>query len=214
MAKRRGKGAAGKSGTTGRARARAVRARHRASPQERALADVTAVLGALDAPSAVIGGIAVIAWGFARFTGDIDCAIAASREEARALMTAFERQGFSARTDDAVAFAEENLVLLLRHVETQVDVDVSLAQLAFEGAALARAVERPFGVVQVRVPQVTDLLVYKLVAGRPKDLQDAEELLARHEVDEARIEQLLREFDELLNTDRVADWRRLLEARV
>lgn len=46
-------------------------------------------------------------------------------------------------------------------------------------------------------------------AQKAHSLQDAEELLARHEVDEDRIERTLREFDELLDTARLADWRRL-----
>jgi hypothetical protein len=102
-------------------------------------------------------------------------------------------------------------VLLLRHVETGVEVDVSLAQLEFEGVALRAAVLKPFGRAKIRVPELTDLLIYKLIAGRPKDHEDVVELLALQPraVDARRVERTLRDFDELLDTDRRGDWARL-----
>ena len=107
--------------------------------QERALADVARVLEGLEHPSAVIGSIAVIAWGYARLTADIDCAIAAPLEDLTQVFDAFLAAGFEAREGDALAFAQESLVLLLRHEATGVDIDVSLAQLGFELAALKAA---------------------------------------------------------------------------
>lgn len=179
--------------------------------QERALADVADVLEHLGRPAAIIGGIAVIAWGYARLTADIDCAIAAASTDSGEILTSFEQAGFAARNDDPVAFAKENLVLLLRHVETGVEVDVSLAQLEFEGVALRAAVLKPFGRAKIRVPELTDLLIYKLIAGRPKDHEDVVELLALQPraVDARRVERTLRDFDELLDTDRRGDWARL-----
>jgi hypothetical protein len=161
MATASGKGARRKPGTSRRTGTKLVRRSAGAgNKQERALIDVTDVLEKLERPSAIIGGIAVIAWGFSRLTADIDCAIAAA---------GFESGGFEPRTKDAVAFAEQNLVLLMRHKETGVEVDASLAQLEFEGAALRAAVSRRFGRTSIRVPTVADLIIYKMVAGRPRD---------------------------------------------
>ncbi|HEY1088287.1 MAG TPA: hypothetical protein VGE37_11350, partial [Archangium sp.] len=114
-------------------------------PRDKALAALVKVLAGLDRPAAVIGGIAVIAWGFARLTADIDCAIAASTSDLKQLLARFKRGGFEARSADAIAFAEQNLVLLLRHRTTEIDIDVSLAHLDFEVEALSAAVRRPFG---------------------------------------------------------------------
>jgi hypothetical protein len=50
-----------------------------------------------------------------------------------------------------------------------------------------------------------------MIAGRLRDLQDVEELLARAlVVNRAKIERLLREFDALLEIDRLDEWKRLL----
>jgi hypothetical protein len=177
---------------------------------EEALGDLTSFLERCGAPGFIIGGIAVIAWGFGRSTLDIDAAVAVAPSESGSLLLRLRRAGFVARIPDARAFAEENLVILVRHARTGFDVDISLAQLDFEKEALGHLQHRPFGCVQIPVPRPTDLIVYKMIAARPRDLQDVEELLARGlAVDEPRVVKLLREFDSLLETDRAAEWRRL-----
>ena len=180
------------------------------SRQQRALADVTRVLERLDYPAAIIGGIAVIAWGRARATEDVDVAISAPLEDLTEIFQAFLAAGFESRNADALGFARESLVLLLRHKATGIPLDLSLAQLLFERAALQAAVARPWGKLSIKVPRVSDLIIYKLIASRPQDLLDVEALLdLGHEVDDARIDATLREFDALLDTDRADTWARL-----
>lgn len=92
------------------------------------------------------------------------------------------------RIADAVAFAETNLVLLLRHRETGVDLDLSLAWSTFEHDALATSTITSFG--RVRAPMCTpeSLVVFKAIAGRPKDVEDAEALLALYpDIDRQRV---------------------------
>jgi len=186
--------------------------RAKCSATEEALAALTSFLSRCGAPASIIGGIAVIAWGFGRSTLDIDAAVAVPGSEAGALLAGLKSAGFVPRIPRAAAFARENYVLLLRHKRTGVDVDLSLAQLEFERVALRNAEIRRFGAVRIPVPRPTDLVVYKMIAARPRDLQDVEELLARGlAVDEQRVESLLRDFDSLLDLDRVGEWRRLLE---
>jgi len=199
-----------KSRTPGRTTSKSLPRAEAQGRQERALADVARVLKTLEAPSAIIGGIAVIAWGHPRFTADIDCAVAAPIEGLNELFEAFECAGFEPRTEDALSFAKENLVVLLRHRKTGIAVDVSIAQLEFEQRALSRSVNRPFGALQIPVPPITDLLIYKLIAGRPKDHEDVSALLSvARGIDSDRIDTTLAQFDELLDTDRRADWARL-----
>lgn len=212
MAKTSGKRPPRKPAAARRTGSKAVPRGRAPGRQERALADVARVLEGLEQPSAVIGGIAVIAWGYARLTADIDCAIAAPLEDLTQVFDAFLAAGFEAREGDALAFAQESLVLLLRHEATGVEIDVSLAQLGFELAALRAAVAQQYGRVTIRIPRVTDLIIYKLVASRPKDIQDVQALLALgYEVDAARISATLAAFDELLETDRKNEWLRLRE---
>ncbi len=131
-------------------------------------------------------------------------------DEAAEYLRVFKRHGVIPREKNSIEFAAKSFVLLLKHKATGVEIDASFAQLAFEEAALRAAVVRSFGTARIPVPRVDDVLVYKLIASRPKDLQDAAQLLALHRVDAESIEATLRAFDELLETDRAGTWRELV----
>ncbi len=158
--------------------------RERSGQVERVLEDaLTALAGALDAAGApwmIIGGIAVIARGVRRFTTDIDAAVQGDAVTIERLLTIFARHQIAPRIEDAAAFAHENLVLLLRHTPTGVDLDISLAWSPFEQEALAASTKASFGRVSVPMSTPEDLVVFKAIAGRPKDVEDAEALLVLH----------------------------------
>ena len=59
-------------------------------------------------------------------------------------------------------------------------VDLSLAWLPFETEALHRSALVSIDRIEMRVPHVKNLILYKLVATRPRDLDDAQQLLAIH----------------------------------
>lgn len=149
-------------------------------------------------PWAVIGGVAVIARGVRRFTTDIDVAVRGDAISVESLLKVLAKFSIAPRIHDAVPFAEANLVLLLRHQESGVDLDVSLAWSAFEHDALATSTMTSFG--RVRAPMCTaeSLLVFKAIAGRPKDFEDAEALLALHpDIDRDRARSRVAELSEL-----------------
>ena len=164
------------------------------------------------APWMVIGGIAVIARGVRRFTTDIDAAVRGDAVSIETLLAKLVSFDIAPRVPDAVAFAEENLVLLLRHRETGVDLDVSLAWSAFEHDALATATQTSFGRVSAPMCTAESLVVFKAIAGRAKDIEDAEALLALYpDIDRGRVRgrvaelaalaeapEILRALDELL----------------
>lgn len=183
----------------------------RRSVQQKAVAAVARVLETFDEPTAIIGGIAVIASGFARLTSDIDCSIFAQRDEAARILSVFEKSGFTRRAPDTVAQAQLSSLVMVTHDATSIDVDIGLAQSPWEHQALTATVRGKYGKVNIDVPRVDDLLIYKLVASRAKDLQDAEELLIIHpEVDTAYVERMLALFDEVTETNRVDEWRRIV----
>ncbi len=216
MAARR-KPAAKKAPRRGRqTRRRAVEAPRRSpvdrSPFLEALAAVAQFLAATGRPAAIIGGVAVIARGFARSTIDIDATVAAGIEEVEELVKVAAKQGLTPRISNAARFARENLVLLLHHRATGVPVDVSLAQQAFEQQAAAQAEVISFDGVMIPVPSLTALLIYKLVAGRPQDMRDVEALLKTGgRFDSDAVEKTLWEFDEILETSRRAEFRALVK---
>lgn len=173
----------------------------------RALADVAKVVGGHEGHAAIIGGIAVIARGVHRLTRDIDVAVAGSNLATEALVEELGRAGIAPRIADAVAFAEENQVLLMRHRDSGVDIDVSRAWLSFELEALAAARPEVLGGVSVAIAQAEDLIIFKAVAWRAVDQQDVETLLALHgeTIDLERVRRHVKQLGDALEINRLRD---------
>ena len=172
-----------------------------------ALGAVAGLLADLAVPSMIIGGVAVIAHGVPRSTVDIDATVLGRDVAPETLLAAAGRRDLRPRIEDAARFARAHHVLLLRHDPSGIPVDVSLAWLPFEEAALEASVAVDIMGVSVRVARPEDLIVYKLVAARPRDLDDAEALLVAHgvDVDVARVRRVVREFAEVLEDPGRAD---------
>jgi hypothetical protein len=68
-------------------------------------------------------------------------------------------------------------VLLIRHGPTEVDLDLSFGWTVFEHEALAARARTRYGHVVAPMARVEDLLVFKAMAGRPRDIDDAVTLL-------------------------------------
>ena len=180
-----------------------------------ALGAVASALQEIGAPSMIIGGVAVIAHGVPRLTVDIDATVVAAGLDVGGLASALARHDIRPRIPDAPAFAAAHQVFLSEHGPSGTAVDVSLAWLPFEQEALDARVSCDYAGVIIEVPRPEDLVVYKLVASRPRDLDDAEGLLVLHGtgMDLERVRRIVREFASVLEDDqRIRTLERLIAA--
>jgi predicted nucleotidyltransferase len=154
----------------------------------------------------IIGGFAVIAHGVRRTTEDIDLVVRGEEADARRLVATFEPYGIRPRVADAETFARASLVLLLLDTETGIPLDLSFGWSAFEQDALTRRKKEAFGSVRLPVASVEDLVVYKALAGRPKDLDDIETLLLTHpKVNVARMRRWIRALAKSVDAPEMAE---------
>lgn len=180
-----------------------------------ALADLVKWLEAAQIPAVVIGGVASSLLGRPRLTQDIDAlAIMPESEWETAIGTA-QHFGITPRIEQAVEFARQSRVLLLKHKESEIDVDVVLGGLRFERDAVERGQTHKVSGISIRLPRVEDLMIMKLIAHRAKDLQDVEGLLDAHpgaNIEEVR--QHVREFaSATAMSDLLDDFARILQRR-
>lgn len=142
-----------------------------------ALADLVHWLEAAGVPAMIVGGIAASILGRPRATRDIDALAVVPEDQWARLLGSSKSHGILPRVENAIEFARRTRVLLLRHTESGIDIDIIFSGLAFEAEAVSRATVHDVGGVRVRLPQVEDLLIMKAIAHRPQDLRDIEGLL-------------------------------------
>jgi hypothetical protein len=139
----------------------------------------------------VVGGVAVVLHGHARFTADLDLFVALDTHNVRAALTALERLGYRPR---APVLAEQFADATLRKqwIETKGMTVFSLASAAHpltevdlfveEPIPFAEAFERAcfvdLGGTAVPVIGMADLIELKRRADRPRDREDIEALRA------------------------------------
>jgi hypothetical protein len=161
----------------------------------------------------VIGGVAVIAAGVPRETIDVDAAVLGRASDLDTLIAALARNGIVPRIENARQFARERQVLLLRHEESGVTMEISFAWLPFEEQAIARAHKLDVEGLSVPIAQPEDLVVYKVTAWRDRDRADVERLLILHlaSIDIKRVRSLIVDIAHVLDDpERVAAFDRLV----
>jgi hypothetical protein len=164
----------------------------------------------------LIGGVAVIARGVRRLTDDVDATVWAEGLELRGLLRKLAEHRIVPRIDDALAFARRSQVLLLQHEPSGVDIDLSLAWLPFESEALDRADLVSIGRRRIAVATAEDLIIYKAIAARERDLSDIQRLFEIHgsDIDLARARRIVRQLAGVLERpELVSTLDRLARAR-
>jgi hypothetical protein len=157
---------------------------------------IAKVFEAQGQPWMLLGGLAIGAWTEARATKDCDFALALPTD-VKPLEAALRAEGFTAAKGSLAEVAAEGGVVRLSSAgRPSVVVDLLCAGTEFERTALSR--RRPLTVlgVSLHVASPDDLVIYKLIAGRPQDLVDIEKLIRfkRAPEDEAYVRRWAREW--------------------
>ena len=127
-------------------------------------------------PYSMIGGIAMIAHGYQRFTQDIDIVIATDVPSLRGVSALLLTQ-YVPRKENPVEFMERNFVLPVTDQKTGVPIDISAGLGGFDQAAVKRAKRVKFGKASIPLCSFEDMIIYKLAANRLRDRADLEFLI-------------------------------------
>ena len=149
----------------------------------------------------VFGAQAVVVFGRPRQTLDVDVTIDLSVDQVSSLAAELEKSGFSMRVDDVDVFVRRTHVLPIAHVSSGIPVDVILAGPGLEQEFLERSVMIAIENRDVPFISPEDLIAGKILAGRPKDLDDVRGILDKSgdSLDEARIRDVLQRLEEALD---------------
>lgn len=149
------------------------------TPPAELLRALSVALAELNVGWYVFGAQAVLYWGRPRFTEDIDVTALLGDVETPFLVARLQGAGFDLRVEGTPAFVAQTRVLPLLHTPTGWPLDLVLGGPGLEEDFLRRSTPVEVGPgVTVRMIAAEDLIVTKVLAGRPKDLDDVHGILA------------------------------------
>lgn len=127
----------------------------------------------------LIGGQAVLLHGRPRLTEDIDLTLGVGPDRFPEVGEACRSLDLEPLPEDPEGFARETFVLPTREPTTGIRVDLIFSTTPYERQAIDRAVRVPLEGVDVPFAAAEDLVLHKLFAGRPTDLEDAAAVVRR-----------------------------------
>lgn len=165
------------------------------APLVAAIRDLVIWLHDAAVPGTIIGGVAASLLGRPRVTRDIGALVFLEESKWATFLATGLTCGFVPRLADAVAFAHQARVLLVRHEASGIDLDIAFGALPFEEEAVKHTIWRDVAGIQIPLPLPEDLLIMKAVAHRPRDLADIEAILAAQpQIDLRRVRRWIGEF--------------------
>lgn len=152
--------------------------------------DLVAVFDRLGLRYAIMGGIAVRAHGIPRPTYDVDFTLAVPRDRLEAMFAAITERGYSVPEQYTRGWVDSvggmPLVKVRLFLDGRaVDADIFIAETDFQREVIARHVTADVEGRSVKLVSAEDLILFKLIASRPRDLIDIQDVLfTQGELDE------------------------------
>lgn len=144
----------------------------------------------------LFGAQALIAYGFPRATADVDVTVQPP-DDLDAFLESLSTNGFLTRVDDPKNFVRLSSILPVMS-KSGIPVDIVFGQSGLESQILSRARLIDLGDVSVPVATPEDLIISKVVAGRPQDIEDIRALYGSCKLEREYILDTLRLLEEAL----------------
>lgn len=129
-------------------------------------------------PYLIIGGLAVGVLGEPRLTQDIDIIAVIRSQDLPGFLAKAEKEGFQFHQDEVERRIKKQGTFSITYKD--VPVDIILASTELEESALKRKRTINLFGVSTFFPTPEDLILLKIIPGRPKDLVDVESIVIRH----------------------------------
>jgi hypothetical protein len=153
----------------------------------------------LGIPYMLIGGQAVLFYGEPRLTRDIDVTLGVGQERLPELLEWVGGSGWQVLVEAPAKFVGKTMVLPCLEPVSGIRIDFIFSFSPYEQQALKRARRVPLGGAQVCFASLEDLIIHKVLAGRPRDLEDLRTVLLKNRTfDLEYVQRWLREFDKSL----------------
>jgi predicted nucleotidyltransferase len=167
---------------------------------EKLLEELALALDRRQIPYMLIGGQAVLLYGEPRLTADIDITLGRDAEQVGEVLSLVKDLGWKVLVDKPEVFTRQTMVLPCQDPTSGIRLDFIFSFSPYEKQALERVRKVPMGQAQVRYASVEDIIIHKIIAGRPRDVEDVKSLLTKNpQIDPHYIRQWLGQFEQALS---------------
>ena len=167
---------------------------------EELLKKLAVALDAAGLPYMVFGGQAVLLYGEPRLTHDIDITVGVDPSQPAPLFRALEELQLRILVDNVDEFLKQTFVLPVLDPESNIRIDFVFSLTGYERQAIERGTIVRLGGVNVRFASLEDLIVMKVISGRPRDLEDVATVIRKNpDFDRRHVERWIEEFDSELD---------------
>jgi len=177
---------------------------------QKILTDIASAFTAAEIPYIVIGGQALLLYGELRMTKDIDITLGVDFDDIERVTHSLPADIFEILGKDYKKFAQETRVLPIKDRQTGIRVDLIFSFSPFEQLAIQRANIVNISSSPVSYASLEDMMVFKMVAGRPRDIEDVRSILIKNSVfDVQYVRHWLAEFESIVERKLVKEFTHL-----
>ena len=164
---------------------------------EKILSQIGVSLNKHNLPYMVVGGQAVLLYGEPRLTRDIDITLGVDVDHLGEVLAVVQELNLKPLPKEIESFVRETMVLPTLDEHTGIRVDFIFSYTPYETGAIKRAKKVKIMGQEVNIASPEDLIIHKIFAGRPRDIEDVRTVLLKNpDVDLQYIREWLNEFDE------------------
>ena len=167
---------------------------------EEILAKLGLSLEKYNIPYMIIGGQAVLLYGEPRLTRDIDVTLGVNGDYLPEIIKVAEETNLILLPSNVEDFVNKTMVLPAKDKATEIRIDFIFSFTPYERKAIKRAKDISIKDKIVKFASLEDVIIHKIFAGRPRDLEDVKSILLKNpSADLPYIRKWLAEFDKSLS---------------
>jgi len=159
------------------------------------------VLEAHSIPYMLIGGQAVLLYGEPRLTEDVDVTLGIGPEKAADIIDIVNDElRWEILVKNPTEFVNQTFVLPSKEPGSGIRVDFIFSSSEYERQAMERVRLVEIGGASVRFASAEDVVIHKIIAARPRDIEDVKSILLKNpDIDSEYIRRWLGSFEEALS---------------
>ena len=163
---------------------------------EKILSKIGTTLPRHNLPYMIIGGQAVLIYGEPRITRDIDITLGVNIDQLKKLLVAVKDLALKPIPQDVDSFVTQTMVLPTLDESTGIRVDFIFSCTPYENQAIKRSRKILLRNREVNFASPEDVIIHKIFAGRPRDLEDVRSVVLKNQdIDIRYIRSWLKKFE-------------------